>query len=162
VDGGADACISAAAANVAHGGVDVFIGWLGLFLEQRYCSEHLATLAITALGHLVVNPGLLDSMQLALVGQAFDGDDLLSRSARDRVRTRAYRLAIEQDGARAALGHATSKFGTFDVKFVAQRPQQGHFGFDIQRVVFAVDTYFHVHSLRVESFAINYVVIYCL
>jgi hypothetical protein len=60
------------------------------------------------------------------------------------------------------LGHPTAEFGAFDVEFIAQCPQQGHFGFDIQRVGFAVDTYFHVHSLRVESFAINYVVNYFL
>jgi hypothetical protein len=57
------------------------------------------------------------------------------------------------------LGHATAELGSFDVKFIAQGPQQGHFGFDIQRVGFAVDAQFHGDSLRGERFAINYVVI---
>jgi hypothetical protein len=57
------------------------------------------------------------------------------------------------------LGHATAEFGAFDVELIAQSPQQGHFGFNIQRVGFAVDVYFHVHSLRGESFVSNYVVI---
>jgi hypothetical protein len=139
VDGGAHAGVGATTANVGHRGIDVFIGGFGLFLEQGYCSEHLAALAVTALRHLVVDPGLLHGVQAALVGQAFDGDDLLPRSTRDRVSTRAHRLTIEQDGARATLGHATAEFGAFDVEFIAQCPQQGHFGFDIQRVGFAVD-----------------------
>jgi hypothetical protein len=102
---------------------------------------------------LVVDPGLLHGVQAALVGQAFDGDDLLPRRTRDRVTTRAHRLTIEQDGARATLGYAATELGAFDVEFIAQCPQQGHFRFDIQGVGFAIDAYFHGGCLRGEIFA---------
>jgi hypothetical protein len=98
-------------------------------------------------------------MQTTFVGQAFDGDDLLPRSARDRVITRAHRLTIEQDGARATLGYAATELGAFDVEFIAQCPQQGHFRFDIQGVGFAIDAYFHVDSLLGESFEFQYVMV---
>jgi hypothetical protein len=58
------------------------------------------------------------------------------------------------------LSYPTAKFGALDIQFITQCPQQGHFGFDIECVGFAVDAYFHVDSLRGESFAFNYVVIY--
>jgi hypothetical protein len=83
----------------------------------------------------------------------------LPRCARNRVNTGAYRFTIEQHRARPALGDAAAELGAFDVELIAQGPQQGHFGFDIQGVVFAVDTYFHVQSLLGESFAFDYVVI---
>jgi hypothetical protein len=57
------------------------------------------------------------------------------------------------------LGHPTAEFGAFDVKLIAQGPQEGHFRLDIEAVVFTVDVQFHVDSLHGEGFAIHYVVI---
>ena len=70
--------ISAAAANVRHGGIDVFISGLGFLFQQGYRRENLTTLAVTALRYLVVYPSLLDGMQLAFLRQAFDADHLLT------------------------------------------------------------------------------------
>src|SRR5688572_19776157 len=52
VDRGADALISAAAADVGHGLVDVPVGRLRLLREQRRGRHDLPRLAIAALGHV--------------------------------------------------------------------------------------------------------------
>ena len=139
----ADAGVSAAAADVGHGCVNVLVAGLGLFLEQGHSRQHLAALAVTALRHLVLYPGLLHRVQLAFVGQAFDGDDLLAGRRRHRVRAGAHRLAVEQDRAGAALGHAAAEFRAFDIEFITQGPQKGHVGFDVEFVRFSVDFELH-------------------
>jgi truncated hemoglobin YjbI len=88
---------------------------------------------------LVVNPSLLHSMQFAFLSQALNGDDLLTRRHRHRVRARTNGFAIEQDCARSALGDTAPKFRSFDVELVTQRPQQGHLGFDIERMALSID-----------------------
>ena len=78
MDGSAYAGIGAAAANMGHGRIYVLVGRLGFFLEQGHSSEHLSPLAIAALRHLMVNPGLLHRMQFSLVCQSFDADHFLT------------------------------------------------------------------------------------
>src|ERR1044072_6665591 len=80
MDGFANAWICAAAAQVAaHGSVDVRIGGVRLLLEQRRGRHELSSLAVTALGHVVLDPRSLQRMQLAvLAGESFDGGGLLS------------------------------------------------------------------------------------
>jgi hypothetical protein len=74
----AHARVCAAATNVGHGRINVLVGGLGFFLEQRHRNKHLATLAIAALRHLVIDPSLLDCMQFAFACQAFDAHHLLT------------------------------------------------------------------------------------
>jgi hypothetical protein len=149
MNGCANARVSTATADVGHGRINVFIGGLGFFLQEGNSRQHLATLAIAALGYLVIDPSLLNGMQFAFVCQALNGDDLLAGRHRHWVGARANRFAIEQHRARSALRNATSKLGAFDVEFVAQSPEQGHFWFDIERVALSVDRQFHVQSLQV-------------
>src|SRR6188474_663660 len=73
--------IGAAAADVGHRRVDLGVGRLGLGGEQRGCRHDHAALAIAALGYVILEPGLLDLVQPAVLGEAFDGGDLLA--ARD-------------------------------------------------------------------------------
>jgi hypothetical protein len=87
----------------------------------------------------MVNPCLLYRMQFAFVCQALNGDDFLTSRYRHRVRARANGFAIEQDCARSALGDTAPKFRSFDVELVTQRPQQGHLGFDIERMALSID-----------------------
>jgi hypothetical protein len=102
MDGGTHTGIGAAAANIGHGCIDVFISGLGFLFQQRNCSQHLTALAVTALGYLVVYPSFLDSVKFAFGGQAFDADNLLSSSRRNRVRARADRFAVKQHGTSTA------------------------------------------------------------
>ena len=148
MNGSANARVGSAAADVGHGRIDVFIGGLGFFLEQGHGRQHLATLAIAALGHLVIDPRLLHSVQFAFVCQAFDGHDFLTGCHRHRVGAGANGFAIQKHGTGATLGHAAAKFGPFDVEFVTQSPQQGHLGFDIERVALSVDRQLHLRGLQ--------------
>src|SRR6266568_8417174 len=59
---GADALVGAAAADVGHRFVDVRIGRLRLFLEQRGGRHDLPGLAVAALRHVERRPGLLHRM----------------------------------------------------------------------------------------------------
>src|SRR5882762_9915708 len=61
LDSLADSHISAAATDVPrHGGVDIAIGRVRVGGQQRRCGHDLAGLAIPALRHLQLDPGLLD------------------------------------------------------------------------------------------------------
>jgi len=143
MDGGAHTGIGAAAANIGHGCIDVFVGGPGFLFQQRNGCQHLTALAVTALGYLVVYPSFLDSMKFAFGGQALDADHLLSCSRRYGVRARADRFAVEENGTSTAKGNAATVFRAFDIEFIAQCPQQWHFGFDIELVGLSVDVEFH-------------------
>jgi len=75
----ANALVSAAAADVAaHGIVDIGVGGLGFFREQRYRGHDLPGLAVAALRNVFFHPGLLDGVA-AIGGKTFDGSDFFCR-----------------------------------------------------------------------------------
>ena len=59
MNGGPNTRIRPTPANIRHGFVDVGIGWVWLFFQQRGGRHNHAGLAIPALRHLMRNPGLL-------------------------------------------------------------------------------------------------------
>src|SRR5262245_2212076 len=74
----------AAPADVGDLLVDVGVGGLRLVLEQlRHRHDH-AGLAIAALRHVVIDPGLLHLVQYAVLGKTLDGDDLRADRAAHR------------------------------------------------------------------------------
>src|SRR6266581_1183523 len=98
LDSLADAHISAAATDVPrHGGVDVAIGRVGLGGEQRRRGHDLAGLAIAALRHLKLDPGLLNLLAGGRGADGLDRGDALPGRGRDGRDARAHRLAIEVD-----------------------------------------------------------------
>src|SRR5882762_7869765 len=103
LDSLANSDIRAAAADVSgHGGVDIAIGRVRLGGEQRRRRHDLAGLAIAALRHLQLDPGLLDLLAGAGGTDGFDRSDALAGRGSDGRQARAHRLAIEVYGARAA------------------------------------------------------------
>src|SRR5258705_8434442 len=84
----------AAAADVGDPRVDVGVGRLRLVVQERRHRHDHPGLAVTALGHLVVDPGLLDLMQHAAVRQALDRGDLLALRRGDRQHAGTDRLAL--------------------------------------------------------------------
>src|SRR3989475_3251189 len=102
LDSLADSHISAAAADVPrHGGVDIAIARVGLGGEQRRRGHDLAGLAIAALRHLQLDPGLLDLLAGG-GGTAWLGRrDALARPGRNRRGARAHRLALQMGRASA-------------------------------------------------------------
>ena len=99
--GAADGAVGAAAADVGQDFVDVLVARLGLGLEQRRRGHDEAGLAVAALGHLLLDPGLLHGVQRALP-QPFDGDHRLAGDVGRRHRAGAHRHAVDMDGAGAA------------------------------------------------------------
>src|SRR4029077_7498857 len=78
LDGGANALIGPAAADVAvHRAVDVSVGRMRCLLQKRDGLHDLTSLAIAALGHIDRTPGLLHGMVPVRV-QAFNGGDRLA------------------------------------------------------------------------------------
>src|SRR5262249_42491756 len=76
VDRGADALIGAATADIAgHGGVDIGVARLGCLDEQGRGRHDLAGLAIAALHHIEIHPGLLQRLALRRVADRLDRGD---------------------------------------------------------------------------------------
>src|SRR6516165_9536986 len=75
MDGGAYALISAAPADIGDRRGDIGVRRLGFFSKQRHGRHHHSALAIAALRHIEVEPGLLDRMELAVLRQRFDRGD---------------------------------------------------------------------------------------
>ena len=78
MDGLAHLLEGAAAANVGDLVIDVSVGRLRLFFEQRRNRHDHTALAIAALRHVMLDPGLLYLVQRAVLGKAFDRGDLLA------------------------------------------------------------------------------------
>src|SRR5882724_3780289 len=151
VDRRADARVGAATADVGHRRVDVLVAGTAVLGEQRHRRHDLARLAVAALRDLVVDPGLLHRVQLAALREPFDGQHLLAGGGGHRHRARAHRLAVQVNGAGAALGDAAAEFGALHVEHVAQHPQQGHFGLDVDVVLLAVDGEFDHSEISLGS-----------
>src|SRR3954453_14065511 len=109
LDGCPNARVSAAAADVRHGFFDIPVGRIRLVLEQCGGRHDLAALAVAALRHVQLRPGLLDRV-IAIGPEAFDRDDRLV-DITDGHTAGARGDAVEMDGAGAALLDATTVFG---------------------------------------------------
>src|SRR6516164_11589166 len=139
VDRRAHLLIGAAAADVADIGVDVGIGGFGLLLEQRRHRHDHPALAIAALRHVVLEPGLLHLVQGAARGKPLDRGDLLAFRRAHRHRARAHGHAVHVHGAGAALGDAAAVFGSGKADLLPQHPQERGVGVDIDVVGLSVD-----------------------
>src|SRR6516225_6137693 len=139
MDGGADTLVGSAAANIGHCRVNIGIGRLRVLLEQRSRGHHHAALAIAALRHVEVEPGLLHRMQFAVLGQSLDGGDLLGADGSNRHLARARGDAVDVHGAGAALSDAAAVFGANQSDRIAQHPKQRRVGFGIDVVGLSVD-----------------------
>src|SRR4029077_14765822 len=125
VNRSADADISRAATEVAiHGRINVAVARPLDFLEQTRRTHDLPRLAITALRHIVVDPGSLDRILLAS-SQSLDGRDLAVANPGYRHRAGAQRLTVEKNRAGPALVHSAPELGAGQVEIVSKDPKQG-------------------------------------
>src|SRR6267143_2128813 len=140
LDSLADSHIRATATDVPrHGGVDIAIGRVGLGGEQRRCGHDLAGLAIAALRHLQLDPGLLDLLAGGGGSDGLDRRDALAGRGRDRRDARAHRLAIKMDRARTAQSEAATEFRAGHSEHIPNHPKQRRVVVDIDAARFAVD-----------------------
>src|SRR5689334_8129936 len=111
MNGFTNALIRATAANVAgHEVVDIGISGIGFLGQQSDCGHDLSGLAVAALRNVFSDPGLLDGMETAVVGEAFDGGDFLSGNGGDGGLAGARGFAIDVHGAGATEAGAAAKF----------------------------------------------------
>src|SRR5690349_4773621 len=138
MDGGANALIGPAAANVRHGGVDIRVGRMRILGEQRSGRHDLARLAVAALRHVLLDPRLLHRLR-AILREAFDGRHLFPGDGRDGQHAGARGDAVQVDGARAALRDAAAELRAGEAERVPQHPEQGRVGRDVHGLALAVD-----------------------
>src|SRR5688500_9456694 len=125
LDGCTDAEVGRAPAQVStHRFVDVGVGWVRIAVQERHGLHDLAGLAVTAPGHVVVDPGLLDGVQLATLGQAVDRRDVLALDGADRCDARTPRLAVDVAGACAAEAHTAAVLEAVNVEAVTKNPEE--------------------------------------
>ena len=123
--GGVDAVIRHAAAERAlHAVADLRVGGIRRLVEQRLGGEDLAVLAEAARRHLLVDPRLLNRMELAVLRESFERGDLGALHLRHRPDARAHRLALDQHGARAALAEAAAEARPAQIEVVPEHIEQ--------------------------------------
>src|SRR5438876_11863832 len=90
LDGRADACIGATAANVArHRLIDIAVGGRGVLRQQRGSGHDLAGLAVPALHDLEVEPRLLHLLADGCGADALDGRDGMADRGAQRCDARS-------------------------------------------------------------------------
>src|SRR6267378_4088293 len=157
LDSLADPDVRTAATDVPrHGGVDIAIARVGLGGEQRRRGHDLAGLAIAALRHLQLDPGLLDLLAGGGGTDGLDRSDALAGRGRDRCDARAHRLAVNMDRASATQRHAATEFRAGHSEHVAQHPQQRRVVVDIDAAGSAVDCQcmWHWSLLKLRRFTL--------
>lgn len=116
-DGYEDADVAAAAAEVAvESFSDLSIGGLGRAFEQDNRAEDHSRDTVAALHGLGFEEGLLDAMEPAVAGKAFDGSDLLTFGEAGRGKAGGDWFAVEEDGTGATLAFAAAVFGADEVE----------------------------------------------
>src|SRR4051812_45548353 len=124
LDGGDDAVVGAAAADVAvHVADDLVARGLRVGGEELGRFHDLSRLAVAALRHLLRDPGLLQRMRR--VGrEALDRRHLRAARRAERRHAGAHRLAVEMHRARAALRDAAAVLRAGKLELVADYPEK--------------------------------------
>src|SRR5581483_2631248 len=125
LDGGPDAEVRTAPAQVpAHRLVDVGVGRVRVLVEERHGLHDLARLAVAALGHVVVDPGLLHGVQLVALGQPLDRGHAPALDGAHRRDAGPLRHTVDVARAGAAEAHATAVLQAMNVETVTKNPQE--------------------------------------
>src|SRR5581483_6013771 len=120
LDGRPDAEVRTAPAQVAtHRFVDVGVRRVRVLVEERDSLHDLA-----ALGYVVVDPGLLDRVQLVALGQSLDGRDVVPGDGAHGRDARALRHTVDVARAGAAEAHATAVLQAVNVEAVTKNPEE--------------------------------------
>jgi hypothetical protein len=91
------------------------------------------------LRYVVINPGLLNSIQDAVLRESFDGCNFLSNSIIYLHSAGTRRSSVDMDSASAALGNAATKFCSGHANGVSDHPEQWGVRFDIDFVGLPID-----------------------
>jgi hypothetical protein len=110
----------AAAQRTLHALPDLRVGWTRVLVQERLRSEDLPVLAESALRHLLVDPCLLNRMELTVLREPLERRDLGAGDRRHRAHTRADGFTFDQHRARAALAEAASEPRAHEAEIIAQ------------------------------------------
>ena len=138
MDGFTDLVVGATATDVGDGTVNVPVGRHGVALQQGGGRHDHARLAVAALGHVHLNPGLLDRMG-TVRGESFDGCYRLAHDFSHSDATGAYGTSVDMNGAGTALLDAASVLGAVELELIPQCPKQGRVCCHIDFILFPVD-----------------------
>ena len=119
-----DALVTATTADVAgHRFTHLIMRWLRVLFEKGHRLHDLPRLAVSALRHVDLTPGLLDRVVASRV-KALDRDDLAIRDIRDRRDAGTNRIVVDHDRAGTAERLATTEFRSGQADLIAEKPQQ--------------------------------------
>ncbi|MCY1540375.1 hypothetical protein D9M68_760100 [compost metagenome] len=163
MDGGANTHIGGATADVArHRLIDISVRGCAIAFQQGHGTHDLAGLAVTALHHIKLLPGLLHRLACAALRDAFDGLDLRTDRSGHRRHARTYRLPTHMHGASTAHRHAATKLGAGELQGVAQHPQQRRIGSNVDTHLLVIDVQRDHEILRRKNCAVRPMVVGCL
>src|SRR6516162_8131703 len=135
-----DVLVAGAAAQVAgQRPAHVFLGGVGVLVEQRLGGHHHARGAEPALQAVLLLEALLQRVQLAGGGQALDGADLVPVGLDGQHGARLHRAPVDQHGARAAVGGVASHVGAGQAEPAADQVGQQQPRLDFGDLLLAVD-----------------------
>ena len=112
---------------------------IGRGAKQPDRRDDHARRAVPALKRFGVEKGLLDRMQLVGRADRLDRRDRLAGDGADARDARPGRLAVDEDGAGAALALAASEFAAGEIELVAQDGQEAVVGLALHLVRASVD-----------------------
>ena len=122
LNGGDDSGMRAAAADISLQSLhDLRFAGIGVFLEQRDAADNHSRRAVRTLKRTLIEECLLHGMKLAVLFEAFNGDDRFSGGIVDGELAGTPWRAVQQNCAGAALAFAATIFGSGEAEFFAQR-----------------------------------------
>jgi len=140
LNGDDDAGVGTAAADISLQGLhDFWFAGIGIFLEQRDAADNHSGSAIGALERALIEKSLLHRMELAVLFEAFDGEDGFSFRIANGKLAGAARRAVQQNSAGAALAFAATVLGSGKAQLFTQREEQSCFGVRFESAAFSVD-----------------------
>src|ERR1700761_300377 len=135
-----DVLVAGAAAEVAgYRPPHVFLGGIGVAVEQVLGRHHHARGAEPALQAVLLPEPLLDRVQLAGRGQALHGGDLTAVDLHRQHRAGLDRPAVDQHRAGAAVGRVAAAMGAGQPGTPADQVGQQQPGLDLGRLLGAVE-----------------------
>ena len=112
MNGGTNFLKRSAPANVGNRSINIGVSRLGLLSQQCSRRHDHSALAVATLGNFVLDPGLLDLAEFALLLETLDRFYLFAAHCTDGVHTGAHRFTVDQNGTRPALGDTATEFGS--------------------------------------------------
>src|SRR6185437_12807447 len=125
------------AEGVVHGLSDLRVRGMRILVQHCLRRHDLPVLAEAALRRLLVDPRLLERMQLPVRGEPFERRDFATHRRRGQY-ARAYRRAVNDHSTRAALAKSAAEMRPLQTQVVAENVKQRCGGVDVDRMRTAV------------------------